>query len=318
MMHAWFDGQLSADDARRVAESVARSAPLREEVAAWRAQRQGLRELAGVLPAPNDRWLAETLARLDVVDAAEGVDAIHAAGRSTTADDPLGSGKSAIAGDGPPAVSPLRWQRRWLPAFARAAAVVIVSAGSGWIAHDWWTGAGVGAARDVAAIDHRAPDASTPPGFAREAARAYAIYAPEVRHPVEVGADQHAHLVQWLSRRLGRPLRVPVLAEHGYQLLGGRLLPAADGASALFMYQRQDGQRLVLTMSALGAGREAADTAFRITQHGALSTFYWIDRDFGYALSGELPQQTMAAIARSVYTQTIENAASPGDAPPRN
>jgi len=73
-----------------------------------------------------------------------------------------------------------------------------------------------------------------------------------------------------------------------------------------------------LTMSALGAGREAADTAFRITQHGALSTFYWIDRHFGYALSGELPQQTMAAIARSVYTQTIENAASPGDAPPRN
>ena len=43
---------------------------------------------------------------------------------------------------------------------------------------------------------------------------AYAVYAPEVRHPVEVAATQQEHLVQWLSKRLGRPLKVPDLTFH--------------------------------------------------------------------------------------------------------
>jgi anti-sigma factor RsiW len=60
-------------------------------------------------------------------------------------------------------------------------------------------------------------------GMARRAAIAHATYSPEVRHPVEVGADQEAHLVAWLSKRLGAPLRAPQLDEVGYSLVGGRL-----------------------------------------------------------------------------------------------
>ena len=33
----------------------------------------------------------------------------------------------------------------------------------------------------------------------------------EVAHPVEVGAAQEAHLLQWLSKRLGRKLAAPDL-----------------------------------------------------------------------------------------------------------
>ena len=67
------------------------------------------------------------------------------------------------------------------------------------------------------------------------AAVAHAVYSPEVRHPVEVGADQEAHLVAWLSKRLGAPVRAPKLESVGYRLMGGRLLPGESGPVAHFM-----------------------------------------------------------------------------------
>ena len=75
---------------------------------------------------------------------------------------------------------------------------------------------------------------------------AHAVYTPEVRHPVEVHADQEAHLTAWLSKRLGAPLKPPALADAGYQLVGGRLLPGATGSVAQFMYEDASHQRLTL------------------------------------------------------------------------
>src|SRR6185503_1073447 len=44
-----------------------------------------------------------------------------------------------------------------------------------------------------------APGADAADSMAHRAVVAHATYSPEVRHPVEVGADQEAHLVAWLS-----------------------------------------------------------------------------------------------------------------------
>ena len=41
------------------------------------------------------------------------------------------------------------------------------------------------------------------PALAARSLEAHRVYVSEVRHPVEVGADEEAHLVQWLSKRLG-------------------------------------------------------------------------------------------------------------------
>ena len=89
------------------------------------------------------------------------------------------------------------------------AASVLLVFGAGWLSHGQWqsvrTGAGV-----VAAKSH-----GNGLEFARQAAVAHAVYAPEVRHPVEVSAAQQEHLVQWLSKRLGRPLKIPDLVGTG-------------------------------------------------------------------------------------------------------
>ena len=137
--------------------------------------------------------------------------------------------------------------------------------------------------------------------WARRAAVAHVVYSPEVRHPVEVGADQEAHLVSWLSKRLGAPLRVPHLGASGYTLVGGRLLPGERGPVAQFMYQDAKGQRLTLYVRT--NPDDSRETAFRFAQENNVGVFYWLDRKLGYALSGEVEKAELLRVATTVYRQ---------------
>ncbi len=134
------------------------------------------------------------------------------------------------------------------------------------------------------------------------AARAHVVYSPEVRHPVEVDAKQQEHLVKWLSKRLDIPLKVPVLTQEGFELLGGRLLPGSDGPVAQFMYQDTAGKRLTLYVTPTKKAEQKL-TSFRFAKEGNVSVFYWIDDECGYALSGELDKTTLAKVASLVYKQ---------------
>lgn len=139
------------------------------------------------------------------------------------------------------------------------------------------------------------------PSLPIRAMQAHLVYSPEVRHPVEVGAKDEAHLVKWLSNRLGLKLQVPVLTSEGFELLGGRLLPDPDGPVAQFMYQDAAGKRLTLYVTRNRKGEPV--TAFRFAREGNISSFYWIDHECGYALSGELDKPALAKLATVVYRQ---------------
>lgn len=159
------------------------------------------------------------------------------------------------------------------------------------------------------------------PAFVRDAAVAHAVYTPERRHPVEVGAQEQAHLVQWLSKRLGTPLKAPVLTGQGYTLVGGRLLPASEGlpaggaasdvpltrlARAQFMYEAADGVRLTLYIS-VSESLHGLPTGFKLVRGGrgvaARNSFYWVDGQVGYALTAPLPAEALHVLARQVYQQ---------------
>jgi len=140
------------------------------------------------------------------------------------------------------------------------------------------------------------------PGFVKRAALAHATYSPEVRHPVEVGADQEQHLVAWLSKRLGAQVRTPKLDSLGYSLVGGRLLPGDNGPVAYFMYQTDKGRRITLYVRTEAA--ENRETAFRYASEGNVRVFYWIDRKLGYALSSaDLGRDDLIKVANAVYQQ---------------
>jgi anti-sigma factor RsiW len=177
------------------------------------------------------------------------------------------------------------------------AASVLVAFGAGWASHLQWQ------SRQEGVSLVKARGASE---FARQAVLAHSVYLPEVRHPVEVEAAQQEHLVQWLSKRLNRPLKVPNLNDMGYELVGGRLLPGEKGARAQFMYQNAGGERITLYVGALDdaqAKGSARETTFRFGAEGQVATFYWVDQGFGYALAGKLPRQKLLGLAEQVYRQ---------------
>ena len=177
------------------------------------------------------------------------------------------------------AVHPSGWRR-----YAAAAAIFALGLGLGWLVRGEFISPQV-----------------VPVSLARLAATAHVVYAPEVRHPVEVTANEEDHLVGWLSKRLGTTLKAPKLAQVGYELVGGRLLSGPQGPVAQFMYQDARGQRLTLYVSRQRG--EPRDTAFRFSQEDRISVFYWVDGNFGYALSGEMKRDQLLQVAEVVYKQ---------------
>ncbi|MBD9372837.1 anti-sigma factor [Rhizobium sp. ARZ01] len=137
-------------------------------------------------------------------------------------------------------------------------------------------------------------------GLANEARSAFLIYASEVRHPVEVGADQQEHLAAWLGKRLDYHLRLPDLSSLGYSLVGGRLVPVGGRPGALLMYQNGGGQRLTMM---IGRNEDNRETSFRLDTDDPVRTFYWIDGPIGYAVTGEISADELRAVADECYRQ---------------
>jgi anti-sigma factor RsiW len=191
---------------------------------------------------------------------------------------------------------PERLRRALRPARMRQAALVAL-----WIGLGAVLGGVVGwelhGTQPVAAVPMGSANA-----LARRAAVAHATYSPEVRHPVEVGADQEAHLVAWLSKRLGTQLRAPKLEAVGYHLVGGRLLPGDSGPVAHFMYQNNGGTRVTLYVrSDMGSNRS---TAFRYARDGNVGVFYWVDSKLGYAISSaDISKEDLLNVANAAYQQ---------------
>lgn len=134
-----------------------------------------------------------------------------------------------------------------------------------------------------------------------EARNAFLVYAGEVRHPVEVFADEEAHLATWLGKRLAiQNLRVPNLQELGFKLVGGRLLPVDGKPGAMFMYEDQAGERLTVLV---GRNADNRSTSFRFASSGNVETFYWIDGELGYAVTGEVSRDVLRKVAEECYRQ---------------
>ncbi len=193
----------------------------------------------------------------------------------------------AVADEKPPQRLDVRrlTRRRYAAIGAAVAAslVAFVAGGaSGWVAR----GAEAPASSDLAR-------------FTTDALDAYRLYTVEVRHPVEVPGDQRPHLVEWLSKRLGSPLRAPELDKMGLKLVGGRLLPGPTGATAFFMYEGPSGERFTLYCG----HTTDRQTALRYTTGDRNAAYYWVDGNLAYVLSGPAERDKLHEIAQAAYDQ---------------
>ncbi|WP_404401048.1 anti-sigma factor family protein [Pelagibacterium halotolerans] len=186
---------------------------------------------------------------------------------------------------------PRRAARRLLPGALMAAGLAlafVLGGGAGYFLND--------------ALRAEAPQAglSLADGgwLAREASDVFLTYVREVRHPVEVGADEQDHLVAWLGNRIDKPFTAPHLEALGFTLVGGRLLPIGGVPGAMLMYENAQGERATVL---LARNIGARDTAFQFSQGDGVNTFRWVDGPLAYAISGFIERPQLEALSRAVY-----------------
>ena len=261
--------------------------PLDDKLSAWLDD-----ELSGDQRAQMDAWLRDhpddaVRVRLWAADR----DAVRAR-LGPAIEDPVPTRLEQLVWNHAPAMS----QRGWLR-WAAAAALFVVGAGTG------------------AGVMWRLQDddgSALAGGWEQRAMVAHAVYVPEVRHPVEVSVQgatpqdaraQEEHLVRWLTKRIDRPVKLFDLRAHGYELVGGRLLPDTNGPCAQLMYQRSGETSPSRLTVYLRKPDTAAPAAFRYERQGELGMFYWVEGSTGYALVGALPRNELLALAEAIYRQ---------------
>jgi anti-sigma factor RsiW len=144
----------------------------------------------------------------------------------------------------------------------------------------------------------------TPGGLvalAQEATASYNVYAPDRVRPVEVRASDTAQLVQWVSDRLHRPVKVPDLTNSGYRLMGGRLVATSHGPAAMFMYDDDRGSRIVVLTRPMSSADHDAPMTPR--SQGGVEGFAWADDGVGYSLVGQAAPESLRPIANEVRRQ---------------
>lgn len=178
---------------------------------------------------------------------------------------------------------------RWMQA---AAAVVLLVAGFalGWGYRDTFS--------DQLA-DQRADQTAAGADLISQAIGAHVVFTGEKRHAVEVWADkEERHLVRWLSKRLGQPIRPPPLGDLGFRLVGGRLIADRGGPAAQFMYEDSAKRRMTLYVRRSGGD---TDTAFRFVSVDGVAAFYWMDQALSYAVIARMERAELLKLARIVY-----------------
>ena len=179
--------------------------------------------------------------------------------------------------------------RPWKMAAAAAVAAAFFLGGfAGWMARDT-----------------RGDGPSVVQQLTAQALDAHKVYAVEVRHPVEVAASDAEHLQQWLSKRVGYPLRAPNLEAQGLHLVGGRLLPTPAGtAAAFFMYENASGERFTFYCTRA----TAPNTAMHYNDADKAGAVYWVDDNIAYVISGANERKQLWLVARAAYDQLEKRA----------
>jgi anti-sigma factor RsiW len=136
--------------------------------------------------------------------------------------------------------------------------------------------------------------------LAQEAAYSYQVYAPDRVRPVEMRATDSAQLVQWVSNRLHQPVKLPDLTTSGYRLMGGRLIATSHGPAAMFMYDDDRGDRLVVLTRPMQSDQNAPMAPHA---QGNVAGFAWADGGIGYSLVGQVAADALKPIANEVRRQ---------------
>jgi anti-sigma factor RsiW len=132
----------------------------------------------------------------------------------------------------------------------------------------------------------------------QEASASYQVYASDHTRPVEL--RDSTELTQWVSDQLRQPVKLPDLSKSGYRFMGGRVVPTAHGPAAMFMYDDDHGERLVVLTRPMATDQNAP-----LAPHssGDVGGFSWADGGMGYSLVGPGAAENLRPLANEIRRQ---------------
>ncbi|MEM1314069.1 MAG: hypothetical protein AAGI51_05910 [Pseudomonadota bacterium] len=178
--------------------------------------------------------------------------------------------------------------RRVRSRVALAAGALMATAVGGWFAHIY----AVSLEPSVAAAEGQAPS------FVADAVGAHAVFAPDRVHPVEFFSQDEALMRDWFAEHLGDGVQIPHLEEFGFDLVGGRLLGSARGASAQLLYENARGERVSLVFGPQNLP-EAPDAPRLIDVDGRLAS-WWRQGGLSWAVVEDQPGADVPSITKHV------------------
>ena len=301
-LHAYADGVLAGQRRADVIAYLAARPDETERLLGWQRQNELLRatfplvEMRSGLSkgrAPFAKLPAQpALARHDPTDAAP----LKASAQDASSLDASGLDASA-------AERSLR--RRRGAAGAQAAGLLIAGAvivlmalqfvggATGWLER--------GSPARLGAMTGSRAGVSLPDGVVRRALEAHVVFAEDREVPAEFDAHEPAQLEAYLSRRIGASVRAPNLSLQGLRLLGGRVVPLAEGVAAMLIYDAGAGPRVALTIARLEAAGEFGQR-FQQTDSGAAHAARWLAGDEVYVLTSAASRAETLSLAAAAAT----------------
>jgi anti-sigma factor RsiW len=144
--------------------------------------------------------------------------------------------------------------------------------------------------------------------FLQRASSAFAAYATPNAPWSESTSVSFSDISGWLKQTLGVPIAESALASAGFEFVTARPLPYPNGQAGELVFRNSQGQRLTLYfqmhMSPTGSGAPASASGQpqgTFVQRDKLSIYYWQKDPVAVALIGPLQQQSLIALAESLF-----------------
>ncbi len=145
------------------------------------------------------------------------------------------------------------------------------------------------------------PETDEPELITRYAVDAHTVYSREALYAVEMDASNKTELSNWLSSRLDGDISTADISSVGYELMGGRLLPAMGKRAAFFMYKNAKNERISIFISNLATNDTLA--RFDCEFISRTSVCSWLSKKLSFRVIGDQPLVELQLIAKIIYQQ---------------
>ena len=129
-----------------------------------------------------------------------------------------------------------------------------------------------------------------------QATQAHLFYRKEGRFALETDKDKEQQLLNWVSGRLGKEIRLVDFSEMGYSNVGMMLVPAQDNFAMVTVYENEQSQKLTLYIG-LGGGNQGQELGCT-ARETSKSLCSWVNGSLQFVVVSDLPVEETNQLAQ--------------------